>query len=137
MSAQLRVADQQASVKSSRWLRKLIKLSTSSTIKMFNEAEIADLAKLYRCVHKLGKVIWISGGDDAQTLAQKLEFIVPDLKAFGSDVSNDEEEDRPPRIAARTKSAEPDADRPNMRETQEMPLPSKVQNLEHRRSVHC
>jgi hypothetical protein len=125
-------------------LRKLIKLSTSSTIKNLSEAEIADLAKLYRCVHRSGKVIWISGDDDAQILAKKLEFIVPDLKAFGPDVSDDEEEepdedkgpeDRPPGTAADTKSAEPDADRPNMRETQEIPLPARVQNLEHRRSL--
>jgi hypothetical protein len=87
MAAQIRKAEQMASVKSSRVLRKLLKLS-SLTKKLTKKADIADFAKLYRCVHKeSGKVVWISDDEDAHLRAKELGFLAPDLRAE-SDVSD-------------------------------------------------
>jgi hypothetical protein len=78
MTAQLRVAEQTAGVKSSRLLRKLLKLSTDT--KNLSKAKIVDLSGLYRCVNKdTGSVLWISDDADAKERAKELGFLVPDL----------------------------------------------------------
>jgi hypothetical protein len=87
MTAQLRVAEQTAGVKSSRLLRKLLKFSTVT--KNLSKRDIVDLSGLYRCVNKdTGSVLWISNEDDAKERAEKLGFLVPDLQAVNSDVSD-------------------------------------------------
>jgi hypothetical protein len=92
MKAQVRKADQGAGVKTSRMLRKLLKLSSDT--RNLKKAEIVELANLYRCVHKdNAKVVWISGDEDAQLLAKKLGFLVPDLRAPESDVSDVDTDD--------------------------------------------
>jgi hypothetical protein len=94
LTALLRVAEEQAGVKSSRLLRKLLKLSTDSKVKDLTKTGIADLAKLYRCVHKAaGKVVWISADDDSQQRAHELGFLAPELRAVESDVSDVEDEE--------------------------------------------
>jgi hypothetical protein len=87
VTAQLRLAERGDGVKSSRLLRKLLKLSTAT--KDLGKLEIANLAKLYRCVHKhTGKVAWISDDEDAKQRANKLGFLLPDLRLPDSDVSD-------------------------------------------------
>jgi hypothetical protein len=88
MKVQVRKAEQGAGVKSSRLLRKLLKLSSDT--RNLKKAEIVELANLYRCVHKDNAkfVVWIRDDEDAQLLAKKLGFLVPDLRAPESDVSD-------------------------------------------------
>jgi hypothetical protein len=91
MTAQLRVAEQTAGVKSSRLLRKLLKFSTVT--KNLSKADIVGLSGLYRCVNKdTGSVLWISDDADAKERAKELGFLVPDLQAVNSDVSDADEE---------------------------------------------
>jgi hypothetical protein len=69
MTAQL--AEINANAKTSRQLLELLKFSS------ITNGHIADLAKLYRCIHKSsGKVLWISGDKDALDTAAELGFLV-------------------------------------------------------------
>jgi hypothetical protein len=87
MTAQLRLAERTAGVKSSRLLRKLLKFSTET--KNLSKADIVDLSKLYRCVNKdTGSVLWICDDADAKKRARELGFLVPVLQAVNSDVSD-------------------------------------------------
>jgi hypothetical protein len=73
MTAQL--AEINANVKTSRQLLELLKFSSNT--KGHTKAMIADLAKLYRCIHLgSGKVLWISGDKDALDTAAELGFLV-------------------------------------------------------------
>jgi hypothetical protein len=83
MTAKVREAEQQAGVKTSRLLRTLLKLSDDTAD--LTEPEIVNFTKLYRCVHSTtGKVLWISGDEDACQRAVELGFIQPDLRADAS-----------------------------------------------------
>jgi hypothetical protein len=89
MTQQLRKAEQGAGVKSSRLLRLLLKLASESECRNLTKPGIADLAKLYRCVHKgEGKVIWICDSKYALQRAKELGFLAPELRAVDSDVSD-------------------------------------------------
>jgi hypothetical protein len=88
MTMQVRAAEQQAGIKTSRLLHKLLKLSSDT--KHFTKPEIAGLTQLYRCVHPSGKVVWISDDDEALRRAKELGFLEPDLRSPDSDMSDDE-----------------------------------------------
>jgi hypothetical protein len=124
MTAQLNA---NAGVESKRQLRKLLRCSIAT--KNHNKEMIADLAGLYRCVHKgTGKVLWVSNDEDATLRAEELGFLAPDLRAPDSEVSDvDADEGGDPAMYADDEAEIDKAD-----ESKEVPLELEVQNLKRR-----
>jgi hypothetical protein len=136
MTSQLRVAEHGAGAKSSRLLRKLLKLFSDT--KDLSKPDIVDLVKLYRCVHKdEAKVVWISGDEDAQQRAEELGFLAPDLRAPDSDISDVEangvegSDCSTPVVHAATETTDNEG---NAQKEQIAPLKVEVQDLKRRLS---